>query len=67
MDDPAVDRGAQLIVRNRELLAKATETRAWTREVIVRAQHTVRATTRLQIARERSRRQWIDQELRNLP
>ncbi len=53
--DPAIDRGAKLIARNRELLARARETREQTREAAASAEHSVRHVMRTRIARELSR------------
>ncbi len=55
--EPAVDRGAKLIARNRELLTKAADARERTEAAIMRAEHAVRNVMRAQIARERSRQQ----------
>jgi|EndMetStandDraft_9_1072997.scaffolds.fasta_scaffold3859970_1 hypothetical protein len=55
--DPAVDRGAKLIARNRELLTKALEARSWTREAILRGQRVVRDVIRARLVREQSHQQ----------
>ena len=49
--DPAADRGAQLIARNRELLAKALEARERARAVVGRAERGVHDVMLAQLAR----------------
>jgi hypothetical protein len=50
-----VDRAAELIARNRELLARARETRGWTQVALGQAEHSVRQAMRTRIAQELSR------------
>ena len=50
-----VDRTAELVARNQELLIRARETRDWTRAALKQAEYGVRQAMRTRIAQELSR------------
>jgi hypothetical protein len=52
MDHYPVDRGGELIARNRLLLASAAEARAWTHDAIERAKDAVQSTMEVRLACE---------------
>jgi hypothetical protein len=61
MDNHPVDRGGELITRNRLLLARAAEARVWAQDAIERVKDVVQSTMEVRLAWARVRQgRWDD-------